>query len=472
MTQKIDVDKSSALLKEFMLFNSYQFILLFFPLVFTVFFCLIKFDRIDLAKFWLLLASLFFYAFWDTKFLPLLMISILFNFLLGKIIFSSFSQRKIILIMGIVVNLLILMYYKYLGFFQSLFSNNAQKNMMIPLGISFFTFTQIAYLIDIYKKKTTSSNLISYCLFVTIFPHQIAGPILHHNEMIKQFDDKKTYLFSILNCSQGLFLFSLGLFKKVLIADSLLPIVSSVFNISLTSFSLIQAWVGAIAYSLQLYFDFSGYSDMAVGLGLFFNVKLPINFNSPYQANSIIDFWRRWHITLSIFLKDYLYIPLGGNKNNIILKYRNLFLTMLLGGLWHGAGWTFILWGILHGIFLIINHLVRDLKIFINNTFSRIITLVCIVLSWVVFRSESLEQSYNILKSMLGFGQGYLRGTNRFDILLICGLVFSVLLLPNSNYYVSKIENKPIRYGLITAILFFLSFINLDQISEFIYYQF
>lgn len=281
------------------------------------------------------------------------------------------------------------------------------------LAFHFSLSTQIAYLVDTYQGNVTRPKLINYFLLVTYFPHQIAGPILHHKQMIPQFEKNSIWMPQALNIAAGLTLFTIGLAKKVILADHLAGYADPVFNAAAKgqSLMLLEAWAGALSYTLQLYFDFSGYSDMAIGLSLMLNIRLPINFNSPYKATSIIDFWRRWHITLSTFLRDYLYIPLGGNRRGKLARYLNLFITMLLGGLWHGAGWTFLIWGGLHGVYLIINH---GWRVLCNRLgwegegatarfMGRTLTFTCVVLGWVIFRADSLSVGQAILSSMAGF---------------------------------------------------------------------
>ena len=304
-----------------MLFNSYIFIFVYLPVVLGVFFTCCYFQLKRAAQLSLFVSSLAFYAYWDIRFIPLLCASIVLNYVFGNLIFqaSDKSVGRVFLFFSVTVNLLLLFYFKYLNFFMNSVSYflPIETNLMeivLPLGISFFTFTQIAYLVDVYQAKAIPGGWDSYGLFVTIFPHLIAGPVLHHKEMISQFDNPQNYRWSSSNFALGTFLFVMGLGKKVLIADNLFPFVSPVFDKGQTLIPFLQAWIGALAYSIELYFDFSGYSDMAMGLGLYFNIQLPLNFHSPYQATSIIDFWRRWHISLSNFLKDYLYIPLGGNR--------------------------------------------------------------------------------------------------------------------------------------------------------------
>ncbi len=411
-----------------MLFNSYAFIFCFLPIVAGGTYLLGRHCDTK-AKLWLAASSLFFYGVGNWKYTGLLVASILFNFLAAHLITLNYdaltkgqiSQRVLrasLLFASIAINLGVLAYFKYANFFAST-SNEwfgtafHLPSIILPLGISFFTFTQITYLVDTYQGNVTEHKIISYFLLVTYFPHQIAGPILHHKQMIPQIEKSSTWVPQALNIAAGLTLFTIGLAKKVILADHLADYADPIFNAAAKGQSLmmLEAWVGALSYTLQLYFDFSGYSDMAIGLSLMLNIRLPINFHSPYKATSIIDFWRRWHITLSRFLKDYLYIPLGGNRHGALARYLNLFITMLLGGLWHGAGWTFLIWGGLHGIYLIINHGWRALRNHLGWTgehatarfMSRALTFLCVVLGWVIFRADSLAVGQAILSSMAGF---------------------------------------------------------------------
>lgn len=482
-----------------MLFNSYPFLFGYLPIVLIGFFALCRRHLVKAAKAWLLLSSLFFYGYWDLRFLPLLIGSIIFNYACGiKILrFSGTPKSKWFLMLGIVADLSLLFYFKYSNFFISTVTGASLTfaEIILPLGISFFTFTQIAYLVDAYKQKADACDFISYGLFVTIFPHLIAGPILHHKQMIKQFNDLRMYIVQWPNIAQGTFLFIIGLSKKVLIADTLSEYVKPIFDTHLAVVPFVQAWFGALAYTLQLYFDFSGYSDMAVGLGLLFNLNLPINFNSPYKADSIIDFWRRWHMTLSAFLKDYLYISLGGSRNGKFNHLRNLLLTMLLGGLWHGAGWTFIIWGAAHGCFLVINHLWRDLKFSMPKMASKAFMLFAVIVGWVVFRSPDIATAQNILEGMFGFNGiglplkyehylGFLKSVGFVfadglninvrisELLLVLTVFFMALFSPNSNEWLLKFKQKPQRWAFACSCLFVFSLFLLDDMVEFLYYQF
>lgn len=334
------------------------------------------------------------------------------NFLLGRHV----AKNRPLLVFGITCNILLICYFKYSHFILENLSVIVNQpisfvQVALPLGISFFTFQQIAYLIDTFHDEKPEHNFIPYALLVSFFPHSIAGPLVQYKEIAPQL--KKVHL-SLNNVIIGISIFILGLFKKTVLADGIAPCVTEIFNAASNgvSLSFAEGWTGGICYTLQLYFDFSGYSDMAIGLAKIFNIQFPLNFNSPYKATSIIDFWRRWHITLSTFLRDYIYIPLGGNRKGYWLKHINLLLTMLIGGLWHGANWTFILWGFLHGILLIINHVWRDVMKRLNfsgknkslyTTLGWFLTMVCVIFLWVLFKADSLDAALVVYKSMLGF---------------------------------------------------------------------
>ncbi|MBK7900548.1 MAG: MBOAT family protein [Azonexus sp.] len=392
-----------------MLFNSYEFLLVYLPLTLAGYFALGRRSATAAAT-WLAIASLAFYGWWDVRYLPLLGASIAFNYLMGGAIArragTPAANRLLALAVG--GDLLALAWYKYAGFFAS--SANALlaaglpvPEIVLPLGISFFTFTQIAYLVDAWAGKVRETRPVHYVLFVSYFPHLIAGPVLHHGEMMPQFDRLRNYRPRLNNFIIGGSIFIFGLFKKVVIADNLAPNVGTVFD-QTSNPTLLVAWGGVLAYTFQLYFDFSGYSDMAIGLSRLFGVRLPLNFNSPYKATSITDFWRRWHMTLSRFLRDYLYVPLGGNRKGKARRYVNLLLTMLLGGLWHGAGWTYVLWGALHGIYLCIHHawsaLARGWRL--PRPLAVALTFGAVIVGWVFFRATSVAQALDILAGMAG----------------------------------------------------------------------
>ena len=401
-----------------MLFNSVSFIFLFVPVTLSIFFVLGTFSR-ALALLSLTFASLLFYAQTNIKYLYVLVPSIIINYLIGSALSRAWmedARRFAVVAWGITANLACLFIFKYLDLFittvDSLHVVRIDPlKIELPLGISFFTFTQIAFLVDAYQRKVRESRFINYALFVSYFPHLVAGPILHHAEMMPQFSAQSTFRPRIENFAVGLSMFFIGLFKKVMIADSLAPHVHRIFDAAGQGavFSTLEAWSGALFYALQIYFDFSGYSDMAIGLSLLFGVKLPLNFNSPYKAVNIIDFWRRWHMTLSRFLRDYLYIPLGGNRAGEARRLANLMIVMLLGGMWHGASWTFLVWGGLHGVYLMVNH-AWNLLVGERPAKSRpamlagwLATFLLVTVAWVFFRSPTLGAALGITQSMLGW---------------------------------------------------------------------
>ena len=398
-----------------MLFNSYTFLFAFLPIALLGYFVLARWS-IKLAAGWLALASLVFYGYWDFHYVPLLLASIAFNYFVGAQINAAAGTKRAgrLLAAGVTVNLLLLGYFKYADFFLGSIATivGDQVEMLgviLPLGISFFTFTQIAYLADARVGKASEYSATNYVLFVTYFPHLIAGPILHHREMMPQFADPATYRLRASNFAIGTTMFVIGLAKKVLVADNLAPYANDLFA-GPSEPSLLIAWSGVLAYTFQLYFDFSGYSDMAIGLSRLFGVKLPLNFNSPYKALNISDFWRRWHMTLSRFLRDYLYISLGGNRKGPSRRYANLLITMLLGGLWHGAGWTYVMWGGLHGLYLVINHawqaatgpMHRATQTLMGRVLSTGLTFLAVVVAWVFFRATTFGDATTILLGMGG----------------------------------------------------------------------
>jgi D-alanyl-lipoteichoic acid acyltransferase DltB (MBOAT superfamily) len=404
------------------LFNSYTFLFVFLPVALAGFFLLGRLHR-EAAALWLFGASVVFYGAWNSEFIALLIASVAFNYAVGVHLSRWVHGGRVraatwLIRFGVTANLMLLAYYKYAGFFVA--STGALLGetwnvgeIVLPIGISFYTFTQIAFLVDCYRGEVKETNPVHYGLFVTYFPHLIAGPVLHHKEMMPQFGERKTYEPSWENLSVGIAMFTIGLFKKVVIADGIGPYAAPAFAAAAAGqpLSLLEAWGGALAFTFQLYFDFSAYSDMAIGLSRMFGVRLPLNFNSPYKATNMIDFWRRWHMTLSRFLRDYLYFALGGNRRGKLRRHLNLFVTMLLGGLWHGAGWTFVLWGALHGVYLMINHGWRSLRQRIGlaaatSTLGRLpsiaLTFLAVVVAWVFFRAESMTAAFAMLRAMAG----------------------------------------------------------------------
>lgn len=499
-----------------MLFTSFQFIFVFLPVVFCGFFLLARFAGRQSAAIWLAATSVFFYGWWSTKYVPLLLGSIVFNYTIGYIISQNLEQirarAKVALYFGVIGNILLLCYYKYSNFFLGEISKAAGLNLptlelILPLGISFFTFTQVAFLVDAWRGKAREYNFWHYLLFVTWFPHLIAGPILHHGEMMPQFRDAKIYRARSRNIAVGLALFAFGLGKKLLLADPMSAYADPVFSAVAHGQAIgpLIAWTGALAYTLQIYFDFSGYSDMAVGLSLLFGIRLPINFNSPYKAQSIIEFWRRWHMTLSQFLRDYLYISLGGNRHGEARRLLNLLLTMLLGGLWHGAAWTFVAWGAIHGGYLCINHLYRKLpenlrlegflprSIAISTSVA--MTFFAVIIAWVFFRADSINSAQLMLTAMMGTGESqWMEVFKELTVpRFVAGASLSMIIVwffPNMYEIIDLVENRldfkdtngfkiasalSIPTAIICSFIFFASLsstFGVNVISPFIYFQF
>src|ERR1051326_6894256 len=388
-----------------MLFNSAVFVFLFLPIVWVGYLLALRLPWARAGIAFIGLASIFFAGWWKPAFLPLLGASIVFNYGMGRLL-AKRHAHKAWLVLAIAANLGVLAYFKYANLISSSIGAltgfaTPVFDVLLPIGISFYTFTQIAYLVDTFEARRAEKSFAAYVLFVTFFPHLIAGPVLHHSEMMPQFLREQRRVPPKLML-EGLLLFACGLAKKVLIADSVAPVVHRAFLLAEThTLGFFDSWYGALAYTVQIYFDFSGYSDMAIGLGLLFGIRLPLNFNSPYRAASIVDFWRRWHMTLSRFLRDYLYIPLGGNRQGPTRRQVNLMLTMLLGGLWHGAAWTFVVWGGLHGLYLQVNHAWRALRFpALPGVVSWALTFIAVVVAWVVFRADSFTGFANMLAGM------------------------------------------------------------------------
>jgi len=486
-----------------MLFNSYEFIFLFLPITFFIYFYLNKKHLTEASKGFLVFASLFFYSWWSIAYLPLILISMIFNYSLGRELskkqkVKKYYNKKTLLTIGIIINLLLLGYFKYYDFFienfNMLFNTEVPLlHLLLPLAISFYTFQQIAYLVDSYREETTEYDFLNYATFVTFFPQLIAGPIVHHSEMMPQFAKLQNKVKNYHNIALGLFIFSMGLFKKVAIADTFAIWATKGFD-STEQLDMALAWITSLSYTFQLYFDFSGYTDMAIGIALLFNITLPINFDSPYKAISIQDFWRRWHITLSRFLKDYIYIPLGGNRKGEGRTYFNLFATFVLGGIWHGAGWTFVFWGILHGTALVIHRLWQSAGFKLNRIISWFITFNFINIAWVFFRAKEFDDALKVLHGMffgtlilpgsfeskltilkefgVTFGGGWLTQIYKdpFILLWLILAFIGIIFFKNSMEWKNSFQANYLY--LTSTILLFLSIFLLSRKSEFIYFNF
>ena len=486
-----------------MLFNSYEFIFLFLPITFFIYFYLNKKRLTELSKGFLVFASLFFYSWWNIAYLPLILVSMLFNYVIGKQL-SAYEHKKKnyskkgLLTFGIIANLGLLGYFKYSDFFienfNTVFSTDVSLlHLALPLAISFYTFQQIAYLVDSYRSETKEYDFLNYAVFVTFFPQLIAGPIVHHAEMMPQFAKVRNKVKNYHNIALGLFIFSMGLFKKVAIADTFAVWATNGFHVA-EKLEMIEAWATSLSYTFQLYFDFSGYTDMAIGIALLFNIKLPINFNSPYKALSIQDFWRRWHMTLSRFLKDYVYIPLGGNRKGESRTYINLFATFLLGGIWHGAGWTFVFWGALHGLALMTHRAWQKLGIKLPTLLAWFITFNFINITWVFFRAKEWCDALKVLDGMF-FGTLVLPAAlaNKLAFLSQYGVEFGVylqavsgslwtiswllitlIIVLFSKNSMAQIKDFKLDYKsvLLTSIYLSIGVMMLTRVSEFLYFNF
>ncbi|HEX4112567.1 MAG TPA: MBOAT family protein [Stellaceae bacterium] len=510
-----------------MLFNSDVFLFEFLPAVLVGFFLIRRIAGARAAQILLAVSSVAFYAWSGWDLLVPLFASILVNFAVGRALSRSIPYRRathLLLALGICFDLGLLGYFKYADFvaanLQAIGFHLAAPSVVLPLGISFYTFTQIAFLVDAARREAKEYDLPRYILFVTFFPHLIAGPIIHHKEMMPQFAPEKLAERKFELLPEALMLFAIGLAKKVLLADGFAELARPVFAAAAAHAppDLIAAWGATLCYTFQIYFDFSGYSDMALGLALMFGIRLPINFLSPYKSTSIIEFWRHWHMTLSRFLRDYLYFPLGGNRKGTFRRYANLMAVMTIGGLWHGAGWTFVFWGALHGLYLLVNHAWRTLAhrgLVATPPIpaGRALTFVCVALAWVLFRSDNLEVARSMYAGLFGLNGiaiaanllhpfGIEHGVailgvpisllysgqtaQLYEIVVSIFGMIVVLTLPNSMELCGfapapatgltrtlQFQMLP-RYAVATAIILFLCVcvINSGAVSEFIYYRF
>jgi alginate O-acetyltransferase complex protein AlgI len=474
-----------------MLFNSFAFLFLFLPVTLAGYFSIGRYSA-KYAALFLATMSIVFYGVWDVRNVPILLVSILFNFLAGIVIARAEGRtRTLLLSLAVTANLLALAWYKYADLLYGSFCGllglpHHALGVDLPLGISFFTFTQIAFLVDVSRRKVAETEPIHYGLFVTYFPHLIAGPVLHHAEMMPQFRKAETYRVQWDKVASGINMFAIGLGKKVLIADLISTQVNASFAAAGThGLGTAQAWVAAFSYGWQIYFDFSGYSDMAIGLSRLFGVNLPLNFDSPYQSRSIIDFWRRWHMTLSRFLRDYLYFSLGGNRAGLMRRYGNLMVTMVLGGLWHGAGWNFALWGALHGAYLMLNHGWRALAQAVGLSrlpavFRQLgmqvawaLTLLASIAAFVPFRAGSLLTTQHVLLGMVGkYGPAPIEIRS---VALCVGAGIIALAAPNSQTIAAYLEGRMAERewpAWPAALISVAAILCLWRPTQFLYFQF
>jgi D-alanyl-lipoteichoic acid acyltransferase DltB (MBOAT superfamily) len=493
-----------------MAFNSYPY--LAFMVAVVVGFGLCERRWPAARRIFLLLVSYAFYAWWRADFLALLIGSTLINYALGTVITERVARGRALhglVPLGLAFNLGLIGLFKYAGLFvrtgDDLFGLHYPiPHLFLPLAISFFTFEQISYLIDAGRGRAPRYSFVDYALFVGYFPHLIAGPIVRHNDLIPQFHNTRTAAQRSDDISLGLTLFTIGLAKKALIADNLAPYADTIFAAAQqgTHLGAGDAWLGTLFFGFQIYFDFSAYTDMALGSSCLLGIRLPLNFNSPYKAASVIEFWRRWHISLSLFLRDYLYFSLGGNRHGTARRYFNLMLTMLLGGLWHGASWTFMLWGGLHGFYLVLNHLFRDLTQRLRLTpppalralaraAAVLVTFAAVTLAWVVFRAADLGTAARVLAGLIGLGQSKIVSVSPLAIAALAALFAIVWLAPNSMQITWRFrpalapeKHSPVtgagwlawrpdaRHAIVYGVLCIVAVLALSSLSPFIYFQF
>jgi len=460
-----------------LLFNSYEFVFLFLPITFFIYFYLNSKRLVTLSKIFLVVASLVFYSWWNAIYLPLILGSMVFNFLVGQKLGKKNS--KFMLTFGILGNVALLGYFKYADFFIENFNwvLNKDVNLLhlaLPLAISYFTFQQIAFLVDSYRGETKEYNFLNYSLFITFFPQLLMGPIMHHKEIIPQFQTHWKSFIKWENVSLGLFIFAIGLAKKTLIGDPLTDYAQYAFD-NAQKLSMIEAWYASTSYVLSYYFDLSGYADMAIGLGKMFNIDIPKNFNSPYKARNFADYWKRWHITLSRFLGDYIYKSLGGNKTIVWVMYLNIMITFFVSGFWHGAGWTFIVWGLLNGIFVVMAHMMKRANLQMNYYVAWSLMFFGLILTRILFVSNDFGDAWYVTTTL--FDISNLRFSNLFYIdaylqsFYIVLALFLALACKNS-MEISENFKPNFKYLFYTVILLTASLFTFSSSKEFLYFQF
>lgn len=484
-----------------MLFNSYIFLLLFLPLCIIGYFTCNHFRKYSLGQAFLLIMSLWFYAFYNIKYFFIILASILINYGFYLLIqkFQEKKSAKYLMISGVLINLVILIYFKYMDFMIENINIICRTNLpllkiALPLGISFFTFQQISFIVDTYKGEVPSYKFLHYASFVTYFPQLVAGPIVTHDELVPQFLDKAKKHLNYENLAQGLYIFAIGLAKKILLADVFGQVVNYGYA-SLENLSSFSALVVMLAYTFQIYFDFSGYCDMAIGIGKMMNIDLPLNFNSPYKALTITEFWDRWHITLTRFFTKYVYIPLGGNRKGAVRTYRNILIVFLLSGLWHGASWTFVFWGFCHGLFMLITRFFHKFSQKIPSVLNWLLTFTFINVAWVFFRADNFSQATMLLKKILFWEPAAvdtmllnnlktlewerilthlpIEGAFPYFLIIIYFTFAFLLILGCKNSYEKMQKFKPSIMNLFTTLMLILwSIMSLTGISTFLYFNF
>ncbi len=493
-----------------MLFNSYIFIFVFLPLTLCGYYGLHRLGSPVLAKIELILMSFWFYGYFNPSYLWIMCSSILVNYVLSQLLQKKWkiSGKKLqmlkngLLCVGLFFNLGLIFYFKYYDFFvenlNKVFSADFQlRHVVLPLGISFFTFQQISYMVDSWRGETKEYNFVDYALFVTFFPQLIAGPIVLHNEILPQFEDKKNWKIQWDNLAHGAYIFAAGLVKKVVIADTLSSAVAWGYGHLGRNLTSAEAIITMLAYTFQIYFDFSGYCDMATGLGYLFNIHIPMNFNSPYKATSVVDFWKRWHLTLTRFLRTYVYFPLGGSRKGEVRTYINIIAVFLVSGLWHGANWTFILWGFLHGMGNALTRMFRKQWGHLHTVIQWGITFLFVNLTWIFFRADSISQAVNFIRRIFGFQSFSVRdgllntfglkelkfiychipilnrviaSVHGFDMLILLTASLILCLVFKNN---QEMEFKPdTKKAVFTVLCLIWGIFSLSGVSEFLYFNF
>lgn len=489
-----------------MVFSSYEFIFLFLPIVLIVYYLMSNWKDKMYQHLFLVAASLFFYGYFNISYLIIMLASIIVNYVLAKAMSiirlkainnSGTADKdkaftlKVLLTIGILFNIGMLGYYKYYDFFIEninavLGTEFVLKHILLPLGISFFTFQQFSFLISIYKGEEKLENFVDYCLFVTFFPQLVAGPIVLYSEMMPQFTDESRRKLNFDHFSKGIYIFVIGFFKKTVIADTVALFVNNGLT-NVWEHNAATAWITALSYTVQIYFDFSGYSDMAIGLGKLFNIDLPANFLSPYKSKSITEFWRRWHITLGRALSTYVYIPLGGNRKGKVRTYINLFVTFLASGLWHGANWTFVIWGIMHGICIVFERVTKKTLEKIPGFIRIAATFFLVNFFWVLFRADNIGQAMDVYKGMVNFSNismasllpltadnliGFPALVNMVYILGMLGILYIIVFCTENTIERAKGFSPTVKRLVFTVVLLSISIIHLSRESIFIYFNF
>ncbi len=486
-----------------MLFNSYIFVFVFLPAALLGYFLLNKAKKYTAANWFLAIMSLWFYGYFNYSYLAIICVSIVINYALSKLLQSekaSSTQRKILLAVGMILNIGSIFYFKYYDFFieniNAVFhSSFTLKHLVLPLGISFFTFQQVSFVVDSYHGETKDYGFCEYALFVSYFPQLIAGPIVLHDEILPQIRDASKKTINMENFAAGLYFFAIGLFKKVILADTFSAAVNAGYD-GLSGITSAEAWIVSICYTFQIYFDFSGYSDMAIGLGKMFNFDLPQNFDSPYLSTSITEFWDRWHMTLTRFLRNYVYFPLGGNRKGKARTYLNIMIVFIFSGLWHGANWTFVIWGTLHGILSVLNRIFRKTWEKLHVVTRWTINFAVINALWVLFRSESIAHARWFLERMFSMQGGTVNADifnsfatselNLLRMLPVLGpLSYKITNFPFWFYFIgaflivlnvkncSRKEFRPtLAKGIVTCVCLVMSVMSFAGVSEFLYFNF